>query len=259
MLQLSRVLATAVTALAVSATSLTLPSVAGAQALPSATEIFDRHVKAIGGKEAIMAVSSVQQKGVLEIAAMGLSADVTMAIARPNKSSMIMTIPGLGEIRNGFDGQVAWDNNPMAGPSIAEGEMLEARKAAADFNQSFGIYNPADFDSISVVEKGMFGGEEAYKVAMKRKVGPLVHAFYSVATGLYIGTTTTVPTPMGNMDVNAVVGEYKTFGALKLPTKISQSQNGQDVNITLNDVTFNTVAGDAFNLPPEIKALVKTP
>lgn len=259
MQQLSRVLATTVTALAVTATSLVLPTVASAQALPSATEIFDRHVQAIGGKDAIMAITSVQQKGVLEIAAMGLSADVTMAAARPNKASMIMTIPGFGEVRNGFDGQVAWDNNPAAGPSLAEGEMLEARKAAADFNQAFGLFDMTQFESISVVEKATFGGEEAYKVAVKRKVGPLVHAFYSVATGLYIGTQTRVPSPMGEVEVNAVVSDYKAFGSIKLPTRIAQSQMGQDVNITFSDVTFNTVTDDTFALPPEIKALVKTP
>lgn len=256
MLQLSRVVATAVTAVTV---SLGLPSLAAAQALPSATEIFDRHVQAIGGRDAIMAVSSVQQKGILEIAAMGISADVMMAISRPNKSTMTMTIPGLGEIRNGFDGAVAWDNNPMAGPSIAEGEQLEARKAAADFNQSFGIYDASTFDSVTVVEKGMFAGEEAFKIAVKRKVGPLVHVYYSVASGLYVGTQSTIPTPMGDVEVNAVVSDYKAFGNLKLPTRIAQSQAGQEVNITFSDVTFNTVTDDAFALPPEIKALVKTP
>jgi hypothetical protein len=259
MRHLSRGLTTAITAATTAVALLAGPSAAGAQSLPSATEIFERHVQAIGGRDAIMAISSMQQKGILEISAMGISADVTMAISRPNKSTMTMTIPGLGEIRNGFDGTVAWDNNPMAGPSVAEGEMLEARKASADFNQSFGIYDASTFDSVTVLERTTFGGEEAFKVAVKRKVGPLVHVYYSVATGLYVGTQSSIPSPMGTVEVNAVVSDYKTFGGLKLPTRIAQTQAGQDVSITFSDITFNGVADAAFALPPEIKALVKTP
>lgn len=254
MLHLTRAFATALTVLAV-----TLPSVAGAQALPSATEIFDRHVREIGGKDAVLAISSVRQKGTLEMAAMGITADVTMAMARPNKSTMTMAIPGLGEIQQGFNGEVAWENNPMAGPRIAEGEELETRKAAAGFAEAFGIYDPSKYASVTVLERATFAGEEAYKVELKRSVGPTVLSYFSVASGLFIGSQTSVVSPMGTIEVNAVAGDYKTFGKLKMPTRLTQSQAGQDITITFTDITFDTVAQDAFALPPAIQALVKKP
>jgi outer membrane lipoprotein-sorting protein len=254
MLQLTRAIATAFTVAAV-----TLPSLAQAQALPSATEIFDRHVQEIGGKDAVLAISSIRQKGTLELAAMGITADVTMAMARPNKSSMIMAIPGLGEIQQGFNGEVAWENNPMAGPRIAEGEELETRKAAAGFSESFGIYDPARYESVQVLEKTTFAGEEAYKIELKRKVGPAVLSYFSVASGLFIGSQTSVVSPMGTIEVNAVAGDYKTFGKIRMPTKLMQSQSGQDITITFTDITFDTVTDDAFALPPAIQALVKKP
>lgn len=238
-------------------TVLSLPSTVGAQALPTVTEILDRHITAIGGREAALSVSSIQQRGTLEMAAMGISAEVTMMAAKPNKSSMLMSIPGLGEIQQGFNGEIAWSNDPMSGPRLAEGEELAARKASANFEEAFGIYDMEKFTSITVVEKTLFGGEDAYKVEFVRKVGPKVLTYYSVATGLYIGSQTSIVSPMGTVDVNAVASDYKQFGKLKLPTRIAQQQAGQDVVITLNDVKFDEVKDDAFAVPAAVQALIK--
>jgi hypothetical protein len=237
--------------------TVSLSSLAGAQALPSPTDIFDRYVSELGGKDAIRAISSVQQRGTLEMAAMGLSADVILASAAPNKMTMTMSIPGLGEIQQGFNGEVAWENNPMAGPRIAEGEELAARKASANFYESFGLYDLDAYTSVKVVEQTMWAGEEAYKVEMVRKVGPTSNVYFSKATGLFIGSQSTVVSPMGNLEVVAVASDYKSFGKVKLPTKLTQSQAGQDVVITFNDVQFDVVKDDAFALPPAIQALVK--
>jgi hypothetical protein len=238
-------------------TVLSLPSSAGAQALPTVTEVLDRHITAIGGRDAALSVNSIQQRGTLEMAAMGISAEVTMVAAKPNKSAMLMSIPGLGEIQQGFNGEIAWSNDPMSGPRLAEGEELATRRASANFEEAFGIYDMEKFTSITVVEKTLFGGEDAYKLEFVRKIGPKVLTYYSVATGLYIGSQTSIVSPMGTVDVNAVASDYKQFGKLKLPTRIAQQQAGQDVVITLNDVKFDEVKDDAFAVPAAVQALIK--
>jgi zinc protease len=244
-------------AAAVLVTALTLPSIAGAQALPAVADILDRHLAAIGGRDAVMAISSVQQRGTLEMSAMGISAEVTMASAKPNKSSMLMSIPGLGEIRQGFNGEVAWSSDPMSGPRLAAGEELAARQASAKFFEAFGIFDMDDFTSVAVLEQSTFGGEDAYKVEFVRKVGPKVNAYYSVATGLYVGTQTSAVSPMGTIEVISVASDYKAFGKLKVPTKIAGSQAGQEMVITLTDVQFDVVKDDAFAVPPAVQALIK--
>ncbi len=252
MKQLSRALAVAFTV-----TAITLPAALGAQALPSAQEVLDRHVQAVGGRDAIAAISSVQQKGTLELTAMGMSAELQLAIAKPNKMAMKMTIPGLGEMQQGFNGEVGWDDNPMTGPRLAEGEELANRKESASFSESFGVYDPERFTSMEVMEKTQYAGEEAYKVKMVRKTGRPSMEYFSVATGLRIGSQSVTPTPMGDVEVNAVLSDYKQFGSVKLPTKLSQSQAGQDVVMTFRDITFNTVTDDAFAIPAAVQALIK--
>lgn len=238
-------------------TTITLPSLASAQALPTAQEVLDRHITAIGGKDAVMAISSLEQRGTLELAAMGISAELSMAAAKPNKMAMTMSIPGMGEMQQGFNGEVGWDNNPMSGARLAEGEELTNRKESASFAESFGLFDPAKFTSMEVVEKTQYAGEEAYKVKLVRKVGRPSMEFYSVASGLRIGSQTTAVSPMGEIEINAVLGDYKQFGTVKMPTKLSQSQAGQDIVMVFSDVKFNEVKDDAFALPEAVKALVK--
>ncbi len=238
-------------------TTITLPFALSAQALPSAKEVLDRHVTAIGGRDAVMAITSVQQKGTLELAAMGISAELTVVMAKPNKMTTTTSIPGLGEMQQGFNGEIAWDNNPMQGPRIAEGEELANRKEASNFAEGFGIYDAEKFTSMEVVEKTLFAGEEAYKVKMVRKVGPTSNDYFSVATGLRIGQQTSAVTPMGEIEINAVMGDYKQFGPLKIATKMATSQAGNDITMTFTDITFNAVKDDAFALPAAVKALVK--
>ncbi len=238
-------------------TSITLPSLASAQALPSAKEVLDKHVAAIGGRDAVNAITSLEQSGTMELAAMGMSAELSMAAAKPNKMAMTMSIPGMGEMQQGFNGEVGWDNNPMSGPRLAEGEELLNRKESSSFLESFGVFDPARFTSMEVVEKTTFAGEEAYKVKMVRKVGRESTEYFSVATGLRIGSQTTAVSPMGEMEINATLSDYKQFGNVKLPTKMSQSQGGQDIVMTFANVKFNEVTDAAFALPEAVKALVK--
>ncbi|MEP6766499.1 MAG: hypothetical protein ABJB66_19450 [Gemmatimonadaceae bacterium] len=77
------------------------------QAAPKAEEIFARHVSAIGGKEAILKVTSIKTIGTMQIVSMGLSAPVETIEAAPNRMSSKMTLPGVGYVASGYDGKTA--------------------------------------------------------------------------------------------------------------------------------------------------------
>ncbi len=238
-------------------TMITLPATASAQALPAAKDLIDKHVQAIGGRDAIMKLTSVEQKGIMEMAAMGIAAEFTVSAAKPNKMAMHMTIPGMGDIQQGFNGEVGWNADPMQGPRIAEGEELVNRKESADFLESFGVFDAAGFTSMETVEKTMFAGEDAYKVKLVRKNGRESSEFFSVASGLRIGSQSKVVSPMGEVEINATVSDYKDFNGIKMPTRLAQQQSGQDIVMTMNVITFNAVTDEAFALPPAVNALVK--
>src|SRR5690242_10881620 len=82
-------------------------TVAGQSAaqLPSAREIVDRYVEAIGGTVAFKAVSSMKALGTFKITGQAMSGSLEMMAARPSKLLTRITIAGIGPVEEGYDGK----------------------------------------------------------------------------------------------------------------------------------------------------------
>src|SRR5262245_24738911 len=106
---------------------------AKAAALPSADEILEKYVKALGGKEAIEKTTSRSAKGSFEIEAMNLTGTFEHYQKAPDKFANLFTIPGVGGGGQVFDGAKGWDSNPMTGLRELSGEELATLKREADF------------------------------------------------------------------------------------------------------------------------------
>ncbi len=254
----TRLMSTASLVLLASTMSATMSATtAHAQALPTAAEIIAKHVAAIGGKDAVLAIKSMSQTGTLEIPAMGLSASMEMMIAAPNKMTSKTNVPGMGEMLQGYNGAVAWDVNPMAGPRVLADKELDQIKEQSDFYANL-LYSADRYSKMDVQSVVDYAGEKAYKVLTVRKTsGTESTMYFSVATGLFIGGESTQMSQMGPMQVSQNVSGYKAFGALKFPTKIEQTIGPNKMVLTMTNVSFNSVPDAAFDVPAQVKPLVK--
>ncbi len=251
---------TAFSALAVAslaAGSMAWSSPVAAQALPPASEVIAKYVAAIGGKDAILKITSMTSTGTLEIPAMGLTATMEVYAAAPNKMATKTTIPGMGELLNGFNGSVAWDLNPMSGPRLLADKELEQMKENAGFHDNM-LYTPDRFSKMETVGVADFNGEKAYKLLMVRKgSGTQSTQYFSVATGLLLGGETSSTTQMGEMMMSQSITEYKAFDGVKIPVKLEQTAGTNKMLITTSDVKFNSVPATAFDVPAQVKPLIK--
>lgn len=236
-------------------TALCAPFAAKAQSAPTAEEIFGRHVAAIGGKDAILRVRSIKNVGKMEMPAMGISATMESASA-PDRSFMRLTIPGIGDIRNGYDGSVAWELNPMKGPRIKTEQETIVVQEDADFYGAM-LFSKDRFVSAETVGPAEFGGEQTWQVKTVRKSGRTVNEFFSVKTGLKVGSTTAQESPGGTVNVVTVESDYQQFGSLRLATRNEMTTGAQKVVVTLTDIVLDQIPADAFVLPEPVKALVK--
>ncbi len=240
---------------AVSTLSVAFASAAQAQALPAATEVIAKYVDAIGGKDAILKMKSVTQKQVMEIPAAGLTAEMEVHAAAPNKMSARTTLPGIGEMLQGFDGTTGWDINPMQGARVLSGEELAQTADNSDFYGS--RLFPADkFKSMETLEQTDFNGEKAYKVRMVRTSGDTLTFFFSSSSALLIGTEAAQTNQMGRMVIQTKLSQYVTVDGIKFPTRTEVQVGPNSIITTTKETVINAVPATAFDVPAAVKAMV---
>ena len=226
-------------------------------AMPSARQVIDAYVKAIGGRDAVVARKSVRSTATLEVPAAGMKADIESSVMAPNKLVVKTTMPGLGELMQGFDGTTAWAIDPMQGARILVGAELEQMKAQADFMAE--LRESSNFKQMNVVADTSFEGRPAWKLHLVRNSGEEVREYYDKETSLLLGTQTTVQTQMGPIEATTLRQDYKQMGGVIVPTKSIQRANGQEFLITILTSEADAVDPSVFELPAQIKALVPAP
>jgi hypothetical protein len=227
------------------------------QSLPGATEVLERYAKAIGGKENFKKHNSQHALGTVQMKAQGVSGKMEVFAARPNKLLMKMTIQGVGEFNTGFDGKVAWMSSQLTGPMLLEGKMREQIATQADFDHA--LHDPADYTKLETLGVENFNGEDCYKLKLVHRTGFESTEYFSKATGLQRGFVSTQESPLGPVTATTLVTDYKQFGELLMPSRISQKAAGVETVMTMDEMEFNKVDASVFELPPDVKELASQP
>lgn len=223
--------------------------------LPSARSIIDRHLKGIGGRDAILAHSSTRATGTFSVASAGMTGAIEVFAAKPDKSMIKINIPGVGDIVEGYNGKHGWTVSPMSGPMLLEGKQLDEKRFDADFYGE--LHDDSRYQSMTTLERTEFDGRQCYKLRLVRKDGAEEFEFYDVETGLKAGRIATRETPMGSVTGTAVETDYKKFGNLLQPTTVKNSLMGMQQLITITTIEYDAVPPSAFDPPAEIRALIK--
>jgi hypothetical protein len=224
-------------------------------ALPSAMEVLQRYRAAIGGDAAVKQHTAKTEVGTVEITAQGIKGDLKLIAQAPNKMHQWLNLPGIGSIEQGYDGHIGWSIDPAVGPRLLQGKELDQLEYVADFYGD--LHDPAKYRSMTVVSRGPFEGEDCYEVKLVRTSGFEMTEFFSTRTGLISGMKMDASTQMGSVPVTVVAGGYKAFGGVLTATVSRQKMLTLETVMTISTVSFDPVDPKAFDLPPQIAALVK--
>jgi carboxyl-terminal processing protease len=236
--------------------ALTAFAAQGQGPLPSGAELVARHIAAIGGEAAWRAVSSSRATGTVELPAQNIRGTLEMLSARPGRSLLRIEIEGLGRTEVGISEGVGWSLDPMIGPSLVTGAALVQMKNESHFDAP--LHPPDLISSVVSSARVEFDGRQAYKATVTYVTGQTLDEFFDADSGLLIGTEGTSDTPMGKVPTKVTLRDYKTFGAIKLPTRVIQSALATEQHFVIASVELNTVKPEMLDLPPMIRAMIKT-
>lgn len=219
--------------------------------MPDAQAIIDRYEKEIGAADDPYAgVSSIRTTMNLSNPAAGVAVDMQIDAVLPDKFVTRMTIPGMGEIRSGFDGEVAWSIDPMQGPRLLQGPELEAARSQAKDITHPGI--SAGITAAETVGEDVVDGKKCWVVKMTQATG-VADGCFDAESGLLVKQTMS----QGGVEVESLFQEYRKFGPVLMASRIVARAAGQEQIITIANVEYDAVDPAALALPAEIQALVK--
>jgi hypothetical protein len=226
--------------------------------LPKAETILDKYIEVTGGKAAYAKVHSETSTGVMDFSAMGLKGKMVAYHAEPNYSLVEINLEGMGKILEGSNGEVAWTVNSMQGPRIKEGDERGEALLHARFNADLlwrDLYSHAETAGVESID-----GKDCYKVVLTPKSGNPITKWYDKESGLLLKMRVKANSPMGEIDSDSVVSDYRKEGDILTAHKVVQHAATLEIGLTLESVKYNAeVPKDKFELPDEIKALLKKP
>jgi hypothetical protein len=227
-------------------------SAAGAQ---SAAEILANHTKAVDPQGVAAKLPGMKTTANFEIPAMGMNASLIAIQRAPNQTSVLVGLPGIGEMRQGFDGTTAWASDPMQGPRIMAGTEAAAMSDNADFRA---MSRPADlFTAMELAGEGEVDGEKCLKVKHTWKSGRVTTDCYSTSSWLILESVATQSGPQGEMQAVSRFSDFRSVGGLMMPYKTKMSMMGMEQLMTITSVEIGEQPASAVEPPAEVKALKK--
>jgi len=228
-----------------------------AEGEPSADQILDKYIQALGGPQRLAAISSFVAKGTYQgYAEVDKSAIDIMAKAPGQRATIIHT--SNGDWTTTYDGRSGWVAEPGRPVPLLEltGQFLEAVKVDADLafpgriKQSFSQwrvgYPTTINDRDAEVIQGMSGGDFPVKL------------FFDKESGLLVRQMRYTNSPVGLNPTQVDYTDYRDVSGVKMPfrwttiwtdgratTELSQIQ----ANVPVEAAKFGKPAAPASNQP----------
>lgn len=233
--------------------TLLLALVGAPLAAQTPAEILNRYRQAIDPQGKIATIEGMKSTISMEVPAAGMSATISAWQRRPNLMVMTVDLPGVGQMRQGYDGTTAWSSDPMNGPRIVSGDEAAALIDGADFNSMARALD--QFTAIEPAGEGEVDGEKTVCLKLTWKSSRETTECFSTTSGLLVETRAKSVTQMGEIEAVSRVSDYRDVGGIMIPHRITQSAMGMQQIMTTTSIEFGPQPAALFELPAEIKAL----
>lgn len=220
--------------------------------LPTAESLFEKHIAAIGGMEAIKAEKNrlVRAKYV----GPGQMGDGMMRVMRtpPSKLYQTLEIPGVITQEVWCNAEEGWMRDTTNGTHRLQGEALLEFKRQADY---YGEANyKARYKEVKTTAAEKFNDVDAFTVKCTPAEGRERYVYFDAKSGFIIGIKT--PGPVGTeSDTVITVKDYKKFGEVMQPTVFLTKTKSGESTITITEIRTDLATMPSVDPPDEVRAV----
>lgn len=214
-----------------------------AGSMPTADQIIEKYVQAIGGKAAIEKQTSRVSKGTFDLPAFGASGPVEVYEKAPNKTASVININGFGVVQEGYDGKVGWSQDPQSGLREKSGSELAAARLDAEFFKPIKVKQL--YPKIVVKGKDKVADKEVYVLEATPVDSSVETWYFDTQTGFMVRQDSEREGPQGKQAIQVYLDDYREVDGIKLPFKLHQVTPQFSIDIKIEEVKHNVPIDDA--------------
>lgn len=215
--------------------------------LPSADQILDKYLAAVGGADVLMKIKTRVQKGSID--AMGMQSPIEVYSEAPDKRVSVTHING-GSSVTAYNGQVGWLSIPGGFHRMTTAERESAQIDAQ-------LYFPAKvreiYKEFRVHPGEAIDGHATYLVSAAATPGhPAIRMYFDQETGLLLRLIRYTETALGRNPAQVDYAEYKETDGVKIPYRWTLARPSGAFTIHVDQAQQNvSVDEKLFEAPPD--------
>lgn len=219
--------------------------------LPPAQEILDRCIEATGGKAALEKLRTRVMTGTIEVLAMGASGKFEVRAKAPNLQTSALEFTGLGTVREGYDGKVAWTAAPFQGVREKAGAELARAQRTMWFPRE--LHFGKAYTKVETKAAGKIGTQATWVVEGTPQNGKPDRLHFDQKTGLLLREEALVETAVGELAFEVNFSDYRDFDGVKVACSVRVPSPPQaSFHIKIDSVKHNVELSDTiFHKPKE--------
>ena len=209
--------------------------------LPSADQILQKYVDALGGEAAISKISSRVEKGTVDLGA-GPAAPIEILTKAPGKRITTIRVAA-GNNSTAFDGEKGWSSAP--GSPVREMHAADFEGARLDADLQFPIHLKQRFQEIRTVKLEKLGDRSAFLLFASNPGKAPLELYFDRETGLLLKEIRFASSPLGLNPTSLELSDYKEKDGVKAPTGIIITRPSRRLQIRITGIEQNLPIDDS--------------
>lgn len=207
---------------------------------PTADELIDHYIQAVGGAVAISQITSREESGTASVN--GQSVRFEVFSRNPDEQVVVHHFPA-GDNTTVFTGHEGWSHAP--GRPLREMQAADLDAAQMDADLQFPLHIKRLFDDLRVEYPEKIGDREVYVVSGTREGQPLVTLYFDEQSGLLVRLVHYAQSPLGRVPTQVDFGDYRNVDGLNIPFRWTVAQPGEGSTMQMEHVQQNVPIDEA--------------
>lgn len=212
---------------------------------PTADQLLEKYVNALGGASAIDKITTRVMKGTIDVG--GKSLPIDIYCKAPDERISFTHMPE-GDSVTAFNGHEGWLGMP--GRPIREMHGSDLDGAAIDANLHLPTQLKEMFTEMRVRGTERIGDREAYQVVGQREGKPPIRLYFDQESGLLVRLIRYGDTALGLLPTQIDYADYREVGGLKMPYRWTLARPGGRFTIQVSEMQQNVPVDDSRFVKP---------